>query len=119
MKTHIVVTGGILLICLVAVLHSLNAAPNDYQIRLKSRTFSPIEDTKALFVQVRTPEFPAKQLLAGKVHCILQFLELPNEDQQAVLRNEGIILHDYIPFYIRFDSTLKIRQRVSSPFFDS
>ena len=68
---------------------------NDYTIRLKSRTFDPLE-TSAAFTE-KTNALSAFSSKEQKQHFLLQFFNTPTQEERRQLARNGIRLLGYIP----------------------
>ena len=68
-----------------------------YKILLKSRQFIPKEGLDE--------ELKAKTLKAGeRMHVMIQFYDIPNEEERLLLEKSGVRLLDYIPEFTYFAS---------------
>ncbi len=85
--------------CIIFILNSFSGAAqsvNDYHLLLKNGSFTPernILPDGSNGINLRTSSFNSKSFV------IIQFEEIPDEEERRQLKNAGITLLDYIPNY--------------------
>lgn len=86
----------VLIITLIMAIRPIFSQSNNYYIiQLKNRVFIPEVGFNEYFDQVGN--VLSKRMLQDKIHALIQFYFIPDENKHLELRNYGIILHDYIP----------------------
>ncbi|MCH8332162.1 MAG: S8 family serine peptidase, partial [Bacteroidetes bacterium] len=70
-------------------------AGNDYSLLLKTYKGTP----DANFEQVLTKGVIQGQYFLGYTHKIIQFNDIPSNGQKQIIKDIGVILLDYIPYY--------------------
>lgn len=86
---------------------------SSYEIKLKSRTFTPAEDIEQFFTDIKAKNIKPEDLLSGKYHGVVQFYQVPTNEKKSILEKTGIILHDYLPnnaYTASIDPTLTTQQ---------
>jgi len=70
-----------------------------YEVRLRSRAFTPEVDVQSLLSVIAAEEIRPQDLLSGRIHAVIQFYEIPTETEKTSLETAGILLHAYLPNY--------------------
>ena len=91
---------------------SFSQLAKKYAIKLQSRSFVPPANGKQAF---RKSSF-SKTLFDHRFYMVIQFYDLPNEEEMKRLTSKGVHLYDYLP---QFAYTVSLPEDIDSRIFAS
>lgn len=105
MKTKLLLFFGCCLLSLFVQAQQVNPTERDYRILHVNKKFTPGKGFQVDNVAIRSSGKNAKVLFAKNDYFLVQFDQLPTENQKAALKGLGITLLDYLPnlaYYAHF-----------------